>query len=130
MGLQDWVRGLRAPRIMAVPDSVQELQVSKLDTFNVEGLLGIRLAVSDVPELLRAVSLAGSGSSVRLVCAGARPVTFIFSRDSRQVPALDPNEGWLIPVTAANAELIAGRVTGEADSWEIPELGIGIVVEG
>lgn len=103
--------------------------MSTLDTFNVEGMLGIGLALQDVPSFLKAVSMAGSGSSARLVSAGYRPVTFIFSRDARQVPALDPNEGWLVPITAENAEVIAGRVAGGAGAWEIPELGIGIVVE-
>lgn len=129
MGLQDWIRNLRAPRIMATPAEAWDFPVSLLDTYGVEGMLGITVSLADVPVLFSALEAAGSGASSRLTSPDARPVTFIPSRDPRQVPALDPNDGWLVPITAQNAELITRTIsTSSPGEWEFSELGVGIVV--
>lgn len=65
---------------------------------------------------------------VRLTSPGQRSVTFV-PVDTRSDPALDPNLGWIVPVTPETAAELRALPAGPG-AHELSSLHVGIAVEG
>ena len=44
-------------------------------------------------------------------------------------PALDPDEGWLIPLPAESREFLSALTTDQPGAWEVPGTNVGVVAE-
>lgn len=136
MGFADWWRRRHPAPLVNTPADPVELQCARLVVRTVEDMVVVATTHGALVQLTAAL---GAGTDpVRLSCPGVRDASFVPSRDERQTPALDPNRGWLIPLTGAAREHVvealtrglgAARVADEAEeAWEFPEAHLGIVV--
>ncbi len=73
-------------------------------------------------------ALQEANGPVQLVAKNERPVTFV-PMDKQADPLLDPNLGWLIPVTEATGREIATMQQGPG-AHELNSLHLGLVLEG
>lgn len=130
MGILERARqlfGFNRPRLTEVPDRVVEVVVDTLDvhTANLtpdtdEKLVIVTTNVSALAELTRI------DDPVTLTHATDRPVTFVPVKRTA-VPVLDPNHGWLIPVTPDTAEELAALPDGPGEH-EFSSLHLGLIL--
>lgn len=113
----------RRRQLVDVPATPTEVGVGRLQVHTAESLVIVTLGVADVPVLLDAVS-----SPTALSCGGTR-VILVPVKDTRLVPAHDPKQGWIIPVTAAVAAAVRSTVLPEPGGYEVDGLNVAFIVE-
>lgn len=127
MGLREWWRRRRPAPLVDAPSAPVELTARTVAVHTAEDMVVVTVDADAAAGLLPALSDASA--PVRLTAPGARPVSFLPAVDPRQAPTLDPDEGWLIPLTdEVRAELV-DLVRPEPGAWEIPGINLGVVVE-
>ncbi|QPK83862.1 hypothetical protein G7Y29_03455 [Corynebacterium qintianiae] len=105
-----------------VPVRNLEVRVANLDPDTDEKLIIIALPLAAFERVARA------DAPVRLAPTEGRAVTFVPVRADAD-PALDPNLGWIIPVTGATAAELRSMplMPGE---YELTSVHVALVVEG
>ncbi len=124
--MRAFLTGNASAPLIDYPQSWREVGVDKLNvhTANLspdsnEMLVIITTSTIDPLRLIE--------SPVRLTSPGERDVTFV-PVETPAAPALDPNLGWIIPVTADTAAELAALPPGPG-AHELLSLHLGIVVE-
>ncbi len=132
MGLLDRLRSLLGgggePPLVDYPADFRRVDVGKLHvhTANLSPDTEEKMVILTIP--VGAVAhLSDLSTPLRLTAAGERAVTFV-PVDTRANPALDPNLGWIIPVTGETAAELAALPPG-AGAHELESLHLGVIVE-
>lgn len=115
-------------RLVETPGEVERLEVSRLEvrTANLSPDTAEKLLiVSTVPEALPA--LTAFRRPLQLTHPSQRAVTFVPVRRAA-TPVLDPDAGWLIPVTPETASEIAALPPGPGEH-ELATLRLALVLE-
>ncbi|WP_291314927.1 hypothetical protein [Corynebacterium sp. UBA2622] len=132
MGLLDRLRallgGTPATPLVDYPDEFRQAGVGALHvhTANLSPDTDEKMVVLTLPESAL-TRLADLGTPLRLTAPEGRAVTFV-PVDARANPALDPNLGWIIPVTAETAAELAALPAGPG-AHELHSLHLGVIVE-
>lgn len=130
MGILERARqlfGFNRPRLTEAPDRVVEVVVDTLDvhTANLTPDTDEKLVIVTTDDSALA-ELSLLDDPVTLTHPTQRPVTFVpVKRDA--VPVLDPNHGWLIPVTPETAGELAALPDGPGE-YEFSSLHLGLVL--
>lgn len=117
-----------AKRLVDFPDEYRQVAVEKLavHTANLSPDTDEKLVVVTLPQsALEHLSLLDA--PLQLTSPNQRPVTWV-PVDRAADPLLDPNLGWIIPVTPSTAAELAGLPTGPG-AYELESLHLGLVVE-
>lgn len=114
--------------LVEYPDQFERVEVPRLEvhTANLSPDTDEVLVILTTTPALLGV-LKETLGPVQAVCEGARPVTFV-PVAKRADPLLDPNLGWLIPVTEATRREIATTPDGPG-AHEFSSLHLGLVLE-
>lgn len=129
MGLLDRIKialGFEpAEQLVEFPERFAQVGVDKLHvhTANLSPDTDEKLVIITMP----ADALPHLRGAVQLTHPGQRPVTWVpVGRPA--TPVLDPNEGWIIPVTPATAEELAALPAGPGEH-ELATLHLGLILE-
>lgn len=130
MGILERARqlfGFNRPRLTEVPDRVVEVIVDTLDvhTANFSPDTDEKLVIVTTNAFVL-TELSRIDDPVTLTHATDRPVTFVPVKRTA-VPVLDPNHGWLIPVTPDTAEELAALPDGPGEH-EFSSLHLGLIL--
>lgn len=125
--LRAFLSGDTSAPLVDYPHQVRSIEVPKLQvhTANLNPDTDEKLVILTVASV---APLSRVRSPLRLTCAGERPVTFV-PVDFRADPALDPNLGWIIPVTPETATELDNLPEGPG-AHELASLHLGIIVDG
>lgn len=124
-----WPRFLRRPRrspaarLPRPPRAAHRVPVPHLHAHTAESLVVLTTAPEALPALRSALD---RGTALRLTCPGARDVTLM---PGEGPPALDPDEGWLIPLPEETREFLLHGVPEEPGAWELPGTNVGLMLE-
>ncbi|WPF66827.1 MULTISPECIES: hypothetical protein [unclassified Corynebacterium] len=117
-----WFRRRSTPPLPRAPREVAEVRAAHLHVHTAESLVVLTTSPAALREAGEALT---AGAAVRLSCGDGRPVT-LFEGDTS--PALDPDEGWLIPLPRQAREFVCG-LPAEPGAWEVPGTNVGVVAE-
>ncbi|WKD57996.1 hypothetical protein CAPI_07290 [Corynebacterium capitovis DSM 44611] len=130
MGLLERIRTIfGGTALVDYPAHVRDVSAGRLDTYTVKldpDTDESRVVLTiDAPSLR---ALSPLDAPVRLWSPSSEDVTFVPVRRAAN-PALDPNLGWIIPVTPdAVAELSA--LTGVPGEYDLASLHLSLIVSG
>lgn len=110
---------------MAYPKTLTDIKVALLKVYMAEDLVIINIDATGAHALLDA---AHHLTPTRLSGQQGRPLTLIPTKDSATPPTLDPNQGWLLPLSPAVTKEIlnSGLPIGE---FELASINVAFVVE-
>ncbi|WP_051866757.1 hypothetical protein [Corynebacterium atypicum] len=139
MGIKEWWQARRPAPLVDAPEDPVELACSHLAVHTAEQTVVVTLPVAAVDQLRAALTDApdSPGASrggqafrpVSFSAPGARSVSFVPGVDKRQSPTLDPDVGWLIPLTYAARLSLVATVQPTPGAWEIPGINLAVVAE-
>lgn len=115
------------PKLASVPaqETVRSADVEHLAVRTADTLIIVTLDPAAVPHLLEA---ATQRHLLQLTAPDSRPVTLVPVDDEITRPVLDPNEGWIIPLSQATADLVRTTLNPERGDYLLGESGLAVVV--
>ena len=130
MGLLSRARqllGLGHTPLVDFPDRFEPLDVDKLEVHTAKLSPDTEEKMVIVTTSAAALDRIAAGGAVQLRHEGQRDVTFV-PVEREAVPVLDPNLGWIIPVTPATAKELAELPKGPGEH-ELSALHLGLILE-
>lgn len=110
---------------MSYPNSITHIDVPLLKVYMAEDLVIINIDTSSAQVLIDA---AQHSIPTRLSGPQGRPLSLIPTAHSITPPTLDPNLGWLLPLSpAVSAEILASGLP--AGDTELSSINVAFVVE-
>ncbi|AQQ14783.1 hypothetical protein CGLAU_04035 [Corynebacterium glaucum] len=133
MGFMDRVRdvfggGDTASGLVELPRRYERVVVKQLlvHTANLSPDTDEKLVIiTTTPEALE--ELRALRGPLQLAAEGQRPVTFVPS-NAASAPVLDPNHGWIIPVSPATAAELQALPAGPGEH-ELTTIHVGLVLQ-
>lgn len=126
MGFLDRILGRgTAVHLPKVPAEVEEVGVDALQVRTAAEWVMVIVSPTAAAALLDA---AHSRRPQRLRPAGQRPLTVVPVRRKTRI-VLDPTIGWVLPLTREQAEALNAAARAEPGEYEIPSLGVALIVE-
>lgn len=114
--------------LVEYPEEFERVEVQRLEvhTANLSPDTDEKLVILTTTPAVLTV-LKNATGPVQFVADGARPVTFV-PVEKRADPLLDPNLGWLIPVTEETSRELATLPDG-AGEHALASIHVGVVLE-
>lgn len=119
--------GLGHTPLVDFPDRFEPLDVDKLEVHTAKLSPDTEEKMVIVTTSAAALDRIAADGAVQLRHEGQRGVTFV-PVEREAVPVLDPNLGWIIPVTPATARELAELPKGPGEH-ELSALHLGLIVQ-
>lgn len=118
-----WFRRRTTPPLPRAPREAVKILAAHLHVHTAESLVVLTTSPAALREARKALE---AGAAARLACPDSRDVTLMPGEGN---PALDPDEGWLIPLPAESREFLSALTTDQPGAWEVPGTNVGVVAE-
>lgn len=117
----------RGPTRIDVPEQLPATEVGALRVHTAETLV---ILSTDLRGARALIDIAGARTPQQLTCGQARPVNLLPLPHDQSVPTLDPQQGWLLPLSPETcAEILAAVSTEEPGEYELSSLNLALVIE-